>query len=107
MEFNEYQPLAHATSDYPKEGTTATLLSHALAHASEAGEIAGVFDKWFRDGGTLDRDALIKELGDSLWTLAEVCTANRITLEEVAHQNLSKLADRKQRNVIHGSGSNR
>ena len=52
-------------------------------------------------------EELQKEAGDILWQLSGLCDVMGWTLEEVAQQNLDKLASRKQRNVIDGSGDNR
>jgi len=46
-------------------------------------------------------------LGDVLWYLAESCTALGIELDDVAAYNLAKLASRKERGQIKGSGDNR
>lgn len=48
-----------------------------------------------------------KEAGDILWQLAGLCSVMGWSLEEVAQQNLYKLASRKERNVIDGNGDNR
>ena len=48
-----------------------------------------------------------KELGDVLWYVANLCSDLEISMEEVAIKNIEKLQDRKERNVIHGSGDNR
>lgn len=50
---------------------------------------------------------IAKEIGDCLWMLAGLCRTLGITLEDVANQNLAKLADRQKRNVIVGEGDNR
>lgn len=52
-------------------------------------------------------EELKKEAGDILWQLSGLCTVMGWTLEEVAQQNLDKLASRKERNVIDGDGDNR
>ena len=52
-------------------------------------------------------EELQKEAGDILWQFSGLCTVMGWSLEEVAQQNLDKLASRKQRNVIDGSGDNR
>ena len=49
----------------------------------------------------------VKELGDVLWFVAECCTVLRVDMDTVAELNIKKLADRKARGVIHGSGDNR
>lgn len=52
-------------------------------------------------------DELKKEAGDILWQLSGLCNVMGWSLEEVAQQNLDKLASRQERNVIDGSGDNR
>lgn len=42
----------------------------------------------------LDRDALMKELGDVFWYLAHACNAFGFTLNEVMEANVVKLCDR-------------
>lgn len=57
---------------------------------------------------TLQKDeALQKEAGDILWQLAGLCSVMGWKLEDIAQQNLDKLASRQQRNVIDGDGDNR
>ena len=48
-----------------------------------------------------------KEAGDILWQLSGLCTVMGWNLEDIARQNLDKLADRKRRGQIDGSGDNR
>lgn len=48
-----------------------------------------------------------KEAGDCLWQLAGLCHVMGWSLDDVAIENLQKLADRKERHVIDGSGDNR
>ncbi len=63
----------------------------------------------FYDGETSAKadDALKAELGDCLWQLAGLAHVCGWTLQEVAEQNLAKLASRKERNMIDGNGDNR
>lgn len=87
--------------------------------AGEVGEIAGKVSKYIRKGRavidqndiTLDShdDAveIQKEVGDVLWQLSGLCTVMGWDLEDIARQNLDKLADRKQRGVIASQGDNR
>jgi NTP pyrophosphatase (non-canonical NTP hydrolase) len=53
------------------------------------------------------QEELKKEAGDIAWQLAGLCSVMGWSLEEVCQLNLDKLASRKQRNVIDGSGDNR
>lgn len=50
---------------------------------------------------------LMKEAGDILWQLAGLCRVMGWNLDTIAQMNLDKLADRKARGVIDGSGDNR
>ena len=81
----------------------------ALGLAGEAGEVADKVKKTIRDGRN---DAeyyhqIAKELGDVLWYLSQLSDSFGFSLEEVAQANLDKLANRKKRKVIGGSGDNR
>jgi NTP pyrophosphatase (non-canonical NTP hydrolase) len=82
-----------------------------LGLLSEAGEVAGKIKKIFRDrGGEIseaDREALMYELGDVLWYLAQLCTELELSLEEVAEANLRKLASRMERGTLGGDGDER
>lgn len=116
MNINEYQKQAHSFSAYPS-GTVgeykhnAEWIYPALGLAEEAGEVAGKFAKTVRDNdGVISNDRkneIIKELGDVIWFVAELCTLLNVSMEEVMQKNIDKLTSRKERNVIHGSGDNR
>lgn len=54
-----------------------------------------------------DLEAMKAEAGDIAWQLAGLCTVMGWPLEEVAQENLAKLASRKARNLIDGNGDNR
>lgn len=76
---------------------------------SEAGEVAGVFQKMIRGDITIDvaMTKLRKELGDIMWHIAAVADDNGWNLSDIGTENLDKLQDRQQRNVIIGSGDER
>lgn len=63
------------------------------------------FDKHFEE--FKQSDQLQKEAGDILWQLAGLCSVMGWNLEDIAQQNLDKLASRKLRGVIDGNGDNR
>ena len=116
MDFNLYQKEAHDAASYPygtigKEAHAVDYIYPALGLAEEAGEVAGKFAKAVRDNdGVIDEERkreIVKELGDVLWFVAECCTVLRVDMDTVAELNIKKLADRKARGVIHGSGDNR
>lgn len=74
--------------------TSREKLFHAVfGLSSEAGEVAGILQKVFQ-GHDLDKDHLIKELGDCLWMIAEACEALGDTMGRVAEVNIWKLWER-------------
>ena len=83
----------------------------SLGLAGEAGEIANKVKKVYRDNdGELTRQAqadLMDELGDVLWYVAALATEIGYDLDDVAAHNLEKLAARKSRNAINGTGDKR
>jgi NTP pyrophosphatase (non-canonical NTP hydrolase) len=56
---------------------------------------------------SIREDELMKEAGDILWQLSGLCSVMGWTLDDVAKQNLEKLASRQQRGIIDGNGDNR
>lgn len=93
----------------------------------EVGELASKVAKMIRKGGVEflpDGDITIyhssdpeadrqreldmqAEAGDILWQLSGLCSVMDWQLEDIARQNLTKLADRKARHVIDGNGDRR
>lgn len=105
MNLNAYQEIAKTTAIYPAErGLEYT----ALGLAGEAGEYANKISKVIRDGAdAYDPWTLAGELGDVLWFLSQCAEEIGIPLSMIAQLNLQKLADRKNRNVLKGSGDTR
>jgi NTP pyrophosphatase (non-canonical NTP hydrolase) len=103
---DEYQLQAQATAFYPRATHKEALAYCALGLSGEAGEVAEHIKKYLRDG-TLDEDAVIKEMGDVLWYLAQLGAELGVLLSDVAGENLAKLQSRKERGVLQGSGSDR
>lgn len=101
--FDGYQDFTDTTAIYPKKQALEYL---AMGLTSEAGEVAGKIKKWVRDD-YLDHDALIAELGDVLWYLAQFASELDVFLSDIAEENVIKLTDRQQRNALQGSGDNR
>jgi NTP pyrophosphatase (non-canonical NTP hydrolase) len=106
MDLRTYQRFAEEYMMYPRR---IAYEYPALGLVGEAGEVANKVKKLARDH--LDpasiKDDIKSELGDVLWYVAAVATEFDIDLDEVGRANLIKLADRKARNVIRGSGDNR
>lgn len=114
MEVRTYQAQAHTFADYlnkQKDEKFNQFIYPVMGLAEEAGEVAGKFAKAYRDyNGEITkekREEIAKELGDVCWFVAEICTNLNLDLESVMEWNIEKLTDRRNRNVIHGSGDNR
>lgn len=77
----------------------------------EAGEVASQVKKAVRDDFgvfTVSRqDAMFKECGDVLWYISQICNEMNWKMEDVMDYNLTKLADRQQRDKLQGSGDDR
>lgn len=93
MDLDEYQRLAHRTSNFngPELGAPRHLTMAALGLTGEAGEAADIVKKVVFHGHTLDREKLAKEVGDVLWYIAEMATALELPLSEIAAGNIAKL----------------
>jgi NTP pyrophosphatase (non-canonical NTP hydrolase) len=77
----------------------------------EAGELAGHVKRWVRDdAGVLTgerREALVKELGDLTYYIAQFADLMSVDFGQVIEVNVAKLTSRKERGQIKGSGDNR
>jgi NTP pyrophosphatase (non-canonical NTP hydrolase) len=122
LTLDEYQARTQDTAVYPGQGDIIGLLYVALKMNGEAGEFAEHVGKAIRDDNLLSvangpesvvllheltpaRTALLKkEIGDVLWYLAAGARELGFTLSDIAQENLNKLADRKARGVLAGSG---
>ncbi len=111
MTLLEYQVAAIDTAIYPNQNSFQGLVYCALKLNGEAGEVAEHIGKSIRDDASIltpDREELIAcELGDVLWYLANMAEELGLTLNEIAQMNLQKLASRKARGALGGSGDNR
>jgi NTP pyrophosphatase (non-canonical NTP hydrolase) len=108
-DFDKYQEECGKTAVYPKVGEK--FVYPLLGLQGETGEVSEKIKKVFRDeGGKITpekREEIKKELGDVLWYLAQLSKELGIKFSEVASSNLEKLASRKVRGKLHGSGDNR
>ena len=118
MTLDEYQDAARSTALYPQE---VRVLYPTLKLAGEAGEADQLLA--FRPGehpvdrqaavapgaelSEVQRNAMAAELGDVMWYVANLAADLGLSLDEVGRGNLEKLASRKARGVLHGSGDDR
>ncbi|HVC58502.1 MAG TPA: nucleoside triphosphate pyrophosphohydrolase family protein [Candidatus Acidoferrales bacterium] len=106
MDFDEYQTKASETSAAPPE-LDGQMYYFSLGLAGEVGELLNKIKKIARDGKRPSREDISGELGDVLWYLSQIAKEFDIPLSEVADYNIKKLASRRERGVISGSGDER
>ena len=113
MNIDEYsqKAIATLTNNYAYGTITPQLMGQVLGLSDESGEVLGKIKKILRDkAGVMtedDKKEIVKELGDILWYINAVSHLLGSSLEEVAKANNEKLASRKERGVLGGSGDNR
>ena len=93
MTANEYQKLAMKTLN-PQLNKKDVLINGVMGLCGESGEAIDIVKKHLAQGHELDREHLIKELGDIAWYLAETATALDVDLDEVLSRNIEKLKKR-------------
>lgn len=93
MTINEYQKLAMTTLNLEMSKKD-MLINGVMGLCGESGEAIDIVKKHLAQGHELDREKLIKELGDIAWYLAEMATVLDIELEEVLERNIEKLKKR-------------
>ena len=103
-----YQQVAKTTAIYPREQA---IIYPTLGLTGEAGEVANKVKKIIRDGTIENHEGLIQEIsseiGDCLWYIALLADDIGCKLSDIANANLEKLANRKKKGTIHGSGDSR
>lgn len=108
MTLNEYQHEALKTAQYPSE---MRIIYPALGLNGEAGEVADKVKKVIRDDNQTyspeKRKEIALEVGDVLWYVATMAYDLGFSLEQIAIWNKEKLASRKERGCIGGSGDDR
>lgn len=93
MTGNEYQALARRTIN-PALTQEKMLINGAMGLGGESGEVLDLMKKHLFHGHPLDREAMVKELGDVAWYLAECATALEVPLDEILKTNIEKLKKR-------------
>jgi NTP pyrophosphatase (non-canonical NTP hydrolase) len=93
VDANVYQRLAMRTAN-PALDVSQQLLNGALGLCGEAGEVADTLKKSLFQGHELDRDVVLKELGDVLWYVAQLCEALGLNMATVMESNVEKLRRR-------------
>lgn len=103
-----YQQVAKTTAIYPREQA---IIYPTLGLTGEAGEVANKVKKIIRDGTDKNNEDMVQaissEIGDCLWYIAVLADDVGVKLSDIANSNLLKLANRKKKGTIHGSGDDR
>ncbi len=93
MTANEYQALAMRTLN-PELTEQEILLNAVMGLCGESGEVIDHVKKHLCHGHALNKEELVKELGDVAWYLAEAATALGVSLEDILKGNIEKLKRR-------------
>lgn len=76
------------------------LANWSLGLSGECGETVDLIKKYLFHNKGLDRDALIKELGDVFWYLFALCDEVDVDVEYVLSTNVEKLTKRHEGKVF-------
>jgi NTP pyrophosphatase (non-canonical NTP hydrolase) len=93
MTGNEYQRLAMTTLN-PELSKKDVLINSVMGLCGESGEAIDIVKKHLHQGHPLDKEKLLKELGDIAWYLAEAAYALDVPLDAVLEGNIAKLKAR-------------
>ena len=118
MNASEFQVKAHDFASYGENP-----MYPALGLSEEAGEVCGKIAKFIRHNNGMTpqdaeksssplmrdevakfRTALMSELSDVMWMVAEIATLNGLGLDEIMEYNIVKLTERRSKGLIDGSG---
>ena len=110
--WDEYREAIRQFCVYPDalERSDLEMCYLVLGLSSEVGEVSSLLKKAIRDDTDYDEEAVYKwkgEMSDVLWYFTRICDTLDFSLEELMDHNYKKLASRKQRGVIGGSGDDR
>ncbi len=113
LTFDKYQQMTQLTDlgTAAQDSIHPGWLYYALGLAGETGELMEKIKKLFRDNdGVITeefRRAVAKELGDIDWYKARLADYFDLKSGDIARNNIEKVMDRQQRNMLHGDGDNR
>jgi len=93
MDFDQYQKMANFTAAVQRTDSERMACS-AMGLAGEAGEFCDHIKKHLFHGHALDKEHVLKELGDVLWYVAYAATVLDLSLDDVAVKNIEKLKAR-------------
>lgn len=94
MDENKYKAFVNDGVMLTPDTARERVLLAAMGLAGETGEVVDLLKKALFHGKELDRDELIKELGDVMWYFHLLLMVESITMQEVLEANMVKLIDR-------------
>lgn len=98
MNADDYQIAAARTliakPDHDFSGNDLMLMWCTLGLTGEAGEVAEHIKKGICHQHGVDRNVLVKELGDLLWYAASIAILIDVSLSDIMEQNIAKLRTR-------------
>jgi len=97
MKFEHYMKFVQAGVNLKTNTYRERLILAGMGMAGEAGEICDEAKKVAFHGKDLDRDKLIKEMGDVLWYYTFMLQIHGFTLDGIMEANVFKLCDRYPR----------
>jgi NTP pyrophosphatase (non-canonical NTP hydrolase) len=95
LTFRDYQRQAVLTNRV-QGGELKSIIVPLLGLAGEAGSLLSEYKKWIREGERYRpfTDQVAEEIGDIIWYLANIAAKEGLDLQEIAEENLAKIADR-------------
>lgn len=92
---DKYQELCMRTCSKVASATSENLiLQGVMGMSGESGEALDIVKKYFFQGHDIDKEHLVRELGDVLWYVATCARGLGVSLEEVMTTNINKLKER-------------
>jgi NTP pyrophosphatase (non-canonical NTP hydrolase) len=92
-DFDEYQKFCNKHAIYPAIGKK--FIYALIGLSEEVGEISGKIKKVYRDEGgkitKLKKVEIVKEIGDAMFYVAQLCTDLNIKLSDIVSNNMEKL----------------
>jgi len=106
IKYDKLEAYARLVEDLVITSGDFRLVENTLGLVGEAGEVAEKIKKYFRDEDYSQED-IVKELGDVLFYITALANHIGSDLDTIMTTNINKLQDRRNRNMIKGSGDNR
>lgn len=92
INFEDYQTKSYRAIQHHIDNKE-EVMHWAIGLGEESGEVLSVIKHKYYTGN-YDVEELVGELGDALWHIAALCTANGFSMQDVAEYNISKLIHR-------------